>query len=60
MSAQGPGTRDSILGRSINLANGKLHFQLKMKLIYDRQSVGQSVLVPGRHLEPMTRFLLSV
>jgi hypothetical protein len=32
---------------------------LKLKLIYDWQSVGQSVLVPGSHLGPMTRFLLS-
>jgi hypothetical protein len=28
----------------------------KLKLIYDRQSVSQSVLVSGSHLEPMTRF----
>jgi hypothetical protein len=34
--------------------------QLKLKLIYDRRSVGQSVLVSGFHLEPMTRFLFSV
>jgi hypothetical protein len=31
--------------------------KLKLKLIYDRRSVGQSVLVSGAHLEPMTRFL---
>jgi hypothetical protein len=30
---------------------------LKLKLIYDRRSVGQSVLMLGSHLEPMTRFL---
>jgi hypothetical protein len=37
------------------------HQQLKLelKLIYDRRSVGQSVLVPSSHLEPMTRFLFS-
>jgi hypothetical protein len=29
---------------------------LKLKLIYDRRSVGQSVLVSGSHLEPMTDF----
>jgi hypothetical protein len=29
---------------------------LKLKLSYDRQSVGQIVLVSGSHLEPMTRF----
>jgi hypothetical protein len=32
---------------------------MKLNLIYDRQSVGQSVLVSGSHLEPMTKFLLS-
>jgi hypothetical protein len=31
-----------------------------LKLIYDRQSVGQSLLVSGSHLGPMTRFLFSV
>jgi hypothetical protein len=34
--------------------------QLKLKLIYDRRSVGQYVLVSGSHLEPMTRFLFYV
>jgi hypothetical protein len=34
--------------------------KLKLKLIYDRRSVGQSVLVSGSHLEPMTRFFFSV
>jgi hypothetical protein len=28
----------------------------KKKLIYDRQSVGQSVLVSGAHLGPVTNF----
>jgi hypothetical protein len=28
--------------------------ELKLKIIYDRQSVGQSVLEPGIHLEPVT------
>jgi hypothetical protein len=28
----------------------------KFKLIYDRQSVGQSVLVPRTHLGPVTNF----
>jgi hypothetical protein len=31
--------------------------KLKLKLNSDRRSVGQSVLVSGYHLEPMTRFL---
>jgi hypothetical protein len=30
--------------------------KLKLKLIYDRQSVGQSVLVSGTHLGPATNF----
>jgi hypothetical protein len=34
--------------------------ELKLKLNYDRQSVGHSVLVSGSHLELMTRFLFSV
>jgi hypothetical protein len=32
------------------------HIVLKLKLIYDRQSVGQSVLVSGAHLGPVTNF----
>jgi hypothetical protein len=32
----------------------------EVKLFYNRRSVGQSVLVSGSHLEPMTRFLFSV
>jgi hypothetical protein len=32
---------------------------MKLKLIYDRQSVGQSVLVSGAHLGPATNFTLS-
>jgi hypothetical protein len=34
-----------------------LKLKLKLKLIYDRQSVGQSVLVSGAHLGPVTNFL---
>jgi hypothetical protein len=29
---------------------------MKLKLIYERQSVGQSVLVPVAHLGPVTNF----
>jgi hypothetical protein len=32
------------------------NYQLKLKLIYDRQSVGQSVQVSGAHLGPLTNF----
>jgi hypothetical protein len=31
-------------------------YKRKLKLIYDRQSVGQSVLVSGAHLGPVTNF----
>jgi hypothetical protein len=37
-----------------------LVLQLKLKLIYDRQSVGQSVLVSGAHLGPVTNFSFSL
>jgi hypothetical protein len=33
---------------------------LKLQLIYDRQSVGQSVLVSGAHLGPATNFSFSL
>jgi hypothetical protein len=33
---------------------------LKLKLIYDQQSVGQSVLVSGAHLGPLTNFSFSL
>jgi hypothetical protein len=33
-----------------------LKFKLKLKLIYDGQLVGQSVLVPGTHVGPVTIF----
>jgi hypothetical protein len=36
--------------------SGLLKNNLKLKLIYDRQSVGQSVLVSGAHLGPVTNF----
>jgi hypothetical protein len=32
----------------------------KLKLIYDRQSVGQSVLVTGARLGPVTNFSFSL
>jgi hypothetical protein len=31
---------------------------LKSKLLFDRRSVGQSILMSGAHLGSMTRFLL--
>jgi hypothetical protein len=31
-------------------------YMLKLKLIYDRHSVGQSALVSGAHLGPLTNF----
>jgi hypothetical protein len=35
---------------------GELKLKLKLKLIYDRHSVGQSVLVSSAHLGPLTNF----
>jgi hypothetical protein len=46
----------------MNLHNPACHFYsgvqaaMKLKLIYDRQSVGQSVLALGTHLGPATNF----
>jgi hypothetical protein len=36
-----------------------LKLRLKLKLNYDRQSVGQSVLVSGTHMGPVTNFSFS-
>jgi hypothetical protein len=36
------------------------HILLKLKLIYDRQTVGQSVLVSGTHMGPTTSFSFSL
>jgi hypothetical protein len=38
----------------------QLQLQLQLQLIYDRQSVGQSVLVSGAHLGPVTNFSFSL
>jgi hypothetical protein len=38
----------------------KLKLKLKLKLNYDRQSAGQSVLVSGTHLGPVTNFPFSL
>jgi hypothetical protein len=38
----------------------KLKLKLKLTLIYDRQSVGQSVLVSGAHLGPLTNISVSL
>jgi hypothetical protein len=40
--------------------NCLLLLQLQLQLIYDRQSVGQSVLVSGAHLGPGTNFSFSL
>jgi hypothetical protein len=34
----------------------KIKYTVRSKLYYDRQSVGQSVLVSGTHLGPATNF----
>jgi hypothetical protein len=51
--------RDYGGGILTRIHTGKI-FNLKLKLIYDRQSVGQSVLVSGAHLEPVNNFSLSL
>jgi hypothetical protein len=47
---------------NLHTANGScIQLQLlKLKLIFDRQSVGQSVLVSGAHLGPLTNFSFSL
>jgi hypothetical protein len=44
--------------KEINSQRSELKLKLKLKLLYDRQSVGQSVLVSGAHLGPATNFFL--
>jgi hypothetical protein len=41
-------------------AHSRLSSKLKLKLIYDRQSVSQSVLVSDTHLGPATNFSFSL
>jgi hypothetical protein len=43
-----------------NTCGGVLVFDSQVKLIYDQESVGQSVLVSGAHLEPATNFSFSI
>jgi hypothetical protein len=45
---------------SRNQAHSENSLKLKLKLNYDRQSVGQSVLVSGAHLGPVTNFSFSL
>jgi hypothetical protein len=47
------------LNEDTRKGGSKLH-KLKSKLIYDRQSIGQSVLVSGAHLGPVTNFSFSL
>jgi hypothetical protein len=51
---------DEALCRWPKKCTGALHFRLKLKLICDRQSVGQSVLVSGAQLGPVTDFSFSL
>jgi hypothetical protein len=48
------------MGTVINLIIISDKLKLKLKLICDRQSVGQSVLVSGAHLGPVTDFSFSL
>jgi hypothetical protein len=43
-----------------NFTVDSAHVKMKLKLIYDRQSVGQSVLVLGAHLGPVAKFSFSL
>jgi hypothetical protein len=45
---------DNCWAKNVHFMSMKL--KLKLKFIYDRQSVGQSVLVSGAHLGPLTNF----
>jgi hypothetical protein len=49
------GTRDQFYSL-LEIFFRQLQLKLKLKLIYDQQSVGQSVLVSGAHLGPVTNF----
>jgi hypothetical protein len=48
--------RNNIPEVSSRLCWGQTGSSGELKLIYDRQSVGQSILVSGAHLEPVTNF----
>jgi hypothetical protein len=50
----------SLLCVNKQLEYGLYCILLKLKLIYNRQSVGQSILLSGSDLKRMTRFLFSV
>jgi hypothetical protein len=50
----------SITTDNWSLLTGNSYRQMQLQLIYDRQSVGQSVLVSGTHLGPMTNFSFSL
>jgi hypothetical protein len=47
-------------GGVCNLLVQLLQLQLQLQLNYDQQSVGQSVLVSGAHLEPVTNYSFSL
>jgi hypothetical protein len=47
-------------GRTLGFLDRSLHILLKLKLNYDRQAVGQSVLVSGAHLGTATHFSFSL
>jgi hypothetical protein len=46
--------------QELNRGKYNIHVLMKLKLIYDRQSFGQSVLVSGAHLGRVTNFSFSL
>jgi hypothetical protein len=44
----------------IRMGESAVHSVAQLQLIYDRQSVGQSILVSGTHLGPVTNFSFSL
>jgi hypothetical protein len=53
-------TNRGVSWKSANGGEDLVKFKLKLKLISDRQSVGQSVLESGAHLGPTTNFSFSL
>jgi hypothetical protein len=51
---------DELIGVGLSDRISLYPLKLKLKLIYDRQSVGQSVLVSGAHLGPAANFSFSL
>jgi hypothetical protein len=53
-------SNSKVIRQPVSLLVLSPRLQLQLQLIYDRQSVGQSVLVSGAHLGPVTNFSFSL